>query len=239
MKKLALPISILLLATLTACGSSSSNNSTSAPKAEVSPSQAFVSALNANFSERLKWWAGAVDVNDQALAKFISGIDVSSDDSFTVVTITAHAQIGGDNADLGMGSLVGTQMDNVNGMRAVVYCAGTTYPNGDDTFNNFVKTLATDFEINDDFKSLEFPAKGIIIQMDWSKSTSKTDAYGNEKVDLSPIGSDQVGISSANFKKIADVNSANYRKLSDIAPVKYSRNSWYSGLCATGQRQNN
>ena len=239
MKRISIVISSILLVALTGCGGSSSSSSSSNSAPELSPSEKFVSVLKENFAQRLKWWGGAVDVNDQALAKFISNIDVSADDSFTVVTVNVNAQIGGDNADLGMGSLVGTQMDNVNGMTAAVYCAGKTYPNGDDTFSNFVRTLAVDFGINDDMAALDFPSKGIIIKMNWSKSTTKSDAYGNEAVSLSPIGTDQVGISTSNFKKISDVHSADYRKLSDIAPVKFSKNSWYSGLCAEGQRQNN
>jgi hypothetical protein len=240
MKRFAIAFSAILLATLTACSSSTSTDTPEVlPKSTATPAEAFVNTLKSNFDDRLQWWSTATGVNDQALAKFISSIDVTTDDSFTVVTISANAQIGGDNADLSMGSLVGTQIDNVNGLQAAVYCAGKTWPNDDDTFNNFVKTLAVDFEINDDMKALQFPAEGIIIKMIWSKSTTKTDDYGNEEVNLSPIGTDQVGISTANFKKIADAYNANYRKLSDIAPVKYSKNSWYSGLCAIGQSQNN
>lgn len=203
------------------------------------PKEQFIKVLNDNFVSRIDYWSTAVGVNDQALSKFISGITVESDEAFSVVTITANAEIGGENADLGMGSLVGTQIDNVNGLSAAVFCAGTTYPNDDDTFNNFVKHIAIDFEINDDMKVLEFPSQGIIVNMAWSKATITVDKFGSENKKLSKIGTDQVGISTANFRKISDVYSANYRKLSDIAPVKYAKKSWHDGLCAIGQSQNN
>jgi hypothetical protein len=73
----------------------------------------------------------------------------------------------------------------------------------------------------------------------WSKATISTDKFGNENKKLSKIGTDQVGISTSNFKKISDAFSANYRKLSDIAPIKYAKKSWHDGLCAIGQSQNN
>ena len=88
-------------------------------------------------------------------------------------------------------------------------------------------------------KALEFPTKGIVVNMLWSKATISTDKFGNENKKLSKIGTDQVGISTSNFKKIADVFSANYRKLSDIAPIKYAKKSWHDGFCAIGQSQNN
>jgi hypothetical protein len=220
---------------LTSCGSSSSGEQVSEPVAAAEPSVQFVQALEANFDSRLEWWSSATDVNDQALAKFISSIDVETDANFEVITVTVNAEIGGEDADLGDGSLVGTQIDVVNGLSAAVYCAGKTYPNDDDTFNNFVKTIAVDFEINDELGALTFPSKGIIVKMVWSKSSVKTDEYGSEVKSLSPIGTDQLGISTANFKKITDVYSADYRKLSDIAPVTYAKKSWYNGICAAGQ----
>ena len=242
--------SVLAFALILSGCSSSTNESMSSeesaqsqvsaePTPSLPPKEQFIKVLNENFVSRLDYWSSAVDVNDQALSKFISGITVESDEAFSVVTITANAEIGGENADLGMGSLVGTQMDNVNGLRAAVFCAGKTYPNDDDTFNNFVKHIAIDFEINDDMKALEFPTKGIIVNMLWSKATLSTDKFGNENKKLSKIGTDQVGISTSNFKKIADAFSANYRKLSDIAPIKYAKKSWHDGLCAIGQSQNN
>jgi hypothetical protein len=247
-KTYAASLTLAFVLVLTSCSSStdtaesdlSAQSEISAePTPALPPKEQFIKVLNENFVSRLDYWSSAVDVNDQALSKFLSGIEVTSDESFSTVTIVANADFGGENADLTMGSLVGTQMDNVNGLSAAVYCAGKTYPNGDDTFNNFVKNLALDFQINDDMKELEFPSNGIIIQMAWSKSTISVDKFGNENKKLSKIGVDQVGISTANFAKIADVFSANYRKLSDIAPVKYAKKSWHDGLCAIGQSQNN
>jgi hypothetical protein len=236
MKKL---IGLVMIASaaisLTSCSSSSSGEQASESVVAVEPSVQFVEALKANFDSRLEWWSSATDVNDQALAKFISNIDVETDANFEIVTVTVNAEIGGEDADLGDGSLVGTQIDVVNGLSAAVYCAGKTYPNDDDTFNNFVKTMAIDFEIDEELGALAFPAKGIIVKMVWSKSSVKTDEYGSEVKSLSPIGTDQLGISTANFKKITDVYSADYRKLSDIASVTYARKSWYNGNCAAGQ----
>jgi hypothetical protein len=248
-KQIALTTALALALILSGCSSSTDESMSSdesaqsqastEPTPSLPPKEQFIKVLNENFVSRLDYWSSAVDVNDQALSKFISGIEVQSDDAFSTVTIVANADFGGENADMTMGSLVGTQMDNVNGLSAAVYCAGKTYPNGDDTFNNFVKNLALDFDINDEMKALEFPSKGIVIQMAWSKSTISVDKFGNETKKLSKIGVDQVGISTANFQKIADVFSANYRKLSDIAPVKYAKKSWHDGLCAIGQSQNN
>lgn len=223
----------------TESGESSQTQPSSEPTKSLPPKEQFITVLNENFASRLKYWSSAVDVNDQALSKFITDINVESDEAFSTVTITANAEIGGENADLVMGSLVGTQMDNVNGLRAAVFCAGKTYPNDDDTFNNFVKNFAIDFEINDAMAALEFPTNGIIIKMSWSKATTTVDKFGSETKKLSKIGIDQVGISTENFGKIADVFSAKYRKLSDIAPVKYAKKSWHDGLCALGQSQNN
>lgn len=241
MKRLiSIIVTFSTLFTLAACGAGSNASSAgSANDTPKDPSVQFVNALQSNFDSRLEWWSNASDVNDQALSKFITSIEVSTDDSFSVVTVTANAEIGGENADLGMGSLVGTQVDPVNGLSAAVYCAGKTYPNGDDTFNNFVKTMAVDFEINDEMKSLKFPTKGIVVKMIWNKSTVSKDKYGNESKKLSPIGTDQVGISTTNFEKISDAFSADYRKLSDIAAVTYARKSWHDGLCAAGQSANN
>ena len=102
-----------------------------------------------------------------------------------------------------------------------------------------MKHIAIDFEINDDMATLEFPSKGIIVKMAWSKATITVDKFGAENKKLSKIGVDQVGISTANFEKISDAFSANYRKLSDIAKVTYAKKSWHDGLCAIGQSQNN
>ena len=222
-----------------ASGKSAQSESSVEPTPNLPPKEQFIKVLNENFTSRLNYWSSAVDVNDQALSKFITGINVESDEAFSTVTITANAEIGGENADLAMGSLVGTQMDNVNGMRAAVFCAGKTYPNDDDTFNNFVKNIAIDFQINDSMAALQFPTKGIIVRMSWNKAITTVDKFGSETKKLSIIGTDQVGISTENFGKIADVFSAKYRKLSDIAPVKYAKKSWHDGLCAIGQSQNN
>jgi hypothetical protein len=119
-------------------------------------------------------------------------------------------------------------------MTAAVYCAGKTYPDGD-TFNNLVKTMTLDFEIDDAFAGIAFPSKGIVVKMIWNKVTVKTDEFGSENKSYSLIGTDQVGISTANFRKITDSYSADYRKLSDIAPVTYAKKSWYGGSCAAGQ----
>jgi hypothetical protein len=248
-KPIAVASALIFAILVSGCSSSSSESTapnetaqteaSAEPTPKLPPKEQFVKVLEENFKSRLDFWSNAVDVNDQALSKFISGITVESDEEFSIVTVTANAEIGGENADLSMGSLVGTQMDNVNGLQAAVFCAGKTYPNGDDTFNNFVKTLAVDFEINDDMVPLEFPSKGIIIKMAWSKAIITTDKFGNDNKKLSKIGTDQVGISTGNFKKISDAFSANYRKLSDIAPVTYAKKSWHDGLCAIGQSQNN
>jgi outer membrane murein-binding lipoprotein Lpp len=240
MKKMVGLVAVSLIGLLLAgCSSSTSAEKAAVPEVAAEPSVQFVNALQANFDSRLELWSTASDVNDQALAKFISSIEVSTDESFEIVTVTVNAEIGGEDADLGMGSLVGTQIDVVNGLTAAVYCAGKTYPNGDDTFNNFVKTMVVDFDLNDDLTGLAFPSKGIIVKMIWNKSTVKTDEYGSDTKTLSLIGTDQVGISTANFQKISDVYSADYRKLSDIAPVSFSKKSWYNGLCAAGQSANN
>lgn len=247
-KKCTASFLLILALALTSCSSSSETGaSDQESQAEATaeaapvlpPKEQFIKVLDENFVSRLDYWSSAVGVNDQALSKFITGIAVESDEDFSIVTITANAELGGENADLGMGSLVGTQIDNVNGMQAAVYCAGKTYPNDDDTFNNFVKHIAIDFEINDDMAALQFPSKGIIVKMAWSKAIITVDKFGSENKKLSKIGTDQVGISSANFGKIADVYSANYRKLSDIAKVTYAKKSWHDGLCAIGQSQNN
>jgi hypothetical protein len=250
MKKIYISNLILISAlVLSGCSSSSSESTASEQETQAEdtveqaptlpPKDQFIKVLNENFDSRLDYWSTAVGVNDQALSKFITGITVESDPDFSIVTVTANAEIGGENADLGMGSLVGTQMDNVNGMQAAVFCAGKTYPSDDDTFNNFVKHIAIDFEINDDMATLEFPSKGIIVKMAWSKATITVDKFGAENKKLSKIGVDQVGISTANFEKISDAFSANYRKLSDIAKVTYAKKSWHDGLCAIGQSQNN
>jgi hypothetical protein len=244
MRKTIVVTSILTIALLlSGCSSSSgesaqSNSSTDVPS-NLPPKEQFIKVLNENFDSRLDYWSKAVGVNDQALSKFITNISVESDEAFSLVTITANAEIDSEKGDLSMGALIGTQIDNVNGMRAVAYCAGKTYPSDDDTFNNFVKHIAIDFEINDAMAALKFPSKGIIVKMSWSKSTLTVDKYGTETKKLSAIGTDQLGISTENFGKISDVYSAKYRELSDIAPVKYAKKSWYDGLCAIAQSENN
>lgn len=213
--------------------------STSEATSSLPPKEQFIKVLNENFDSRLKYWSEAPLVNDQALSKFITDINVESDEAFSTVTITANAELDSEQADLSLGSLVGTQIDNVNGMRAVVYCAGKTYPNDEDTFNIFVKNIAIDFQIKDAMAALKFPSRGIIIKMSWNKAVTTVDKYGAETKKLSIIGTDQVGISTENFGKIADVYNAKYRELSDIAPAKYAKKSWHDGLCAIGQSQNN
>jgi hypothetical protein len=234
-------LSIALI--LSGCSSSSDESAQSESGVETTsslpPKEQFIKVLNENFDSRLDYWSDAALVNDQALSKFITDINVESDEAFSIVTITANAELDSKQADLSLGSLVGTQIDNVNGMRAVVYCAGKTYPNDEDTFNIFVKNLAIDFQINDAMAALKFPSKGIIVKMSWNKAVTTVDKYGAETKKLSIIGTDQVGISTENFGKIADVYSAKYRELSDIAPAKYAKKSWHDGLCAIGQSQNN
>jgi hypothetical protein len=218
---------------------SAETGSTNETTSSLPPKEQFIKVLNENFDSRLKYWSEAPLVNDQALSKFITDIKVESDEAFSKITITANAELDSEQADLSMGSLVGTQMDNVNGLRAVVYCAGKSYPNDEDTFNIFVKTMAIDFQINDEMAALKFPSEGIIVKMVWNKAVTTVDKYGTETKKLSIIGTDQVGISTENFGKIADVYSAKYRELSDIAPAKYAKKSWHDGLCATGQSLNN
>ena len=207
------------------------------------PKEQFIKVLNENFTNYLDYWRTAPGVNDQALSKFITSINVESDEAFSTVTINANTEFGGDKADLTMGALIGAQLDSINGMRAVVYCAGKTYPNDeDDTFNEFVEWIAiglNDYVASTYPTKLDFPTKGIVIKMSWSKATTTVDKYGSETKKLSPIGIDQVGISTENFTKITDVFSAKYRELSDIAPVKYAKKSWHDGLCAISQSRNN
>jgi len=244
MRKTLVVTSIVTMALLlSGCASSTDesaeNGSTNETTSSLPPKEQFIKVLNENFDSRLKYWSEAPLVNDQALAKFITDINVESDEAFSTITITASAELDSEQADLSMGSLVGTQIDNVNGLRAVVYCAGKSYPNNEDTFNIFVKTMAIDFQINDEMAALKFPSKGIIVKMVWNKAVTSVDKYGTETKKLSLIGTDQVGISTENFGKIADVYSAKYRELSDIAPAKYAKKSWHDGLCATGQSLNN
>jgi hypothetical protein len=244
MRKTLVVTSILTIALLlSGCSSSTDESaetgSTTETSSSLPPKEQFIKVLNENFDSRLKYWSEAPLVNDQALSKFITSINVESDEAFSTVTITANAELDSNQADLSMGSLVGTQIDNVNGLRAVVYCAGKSYPNDEDTFNIFVKTMAIDFQINDEMAALKFPSKGIIVKMTWNKAVTTVDKYGAETKKLSIIGTDQVGISTENFGKIADVYSAKYRELSDIAPAKYAKKSWHDGMCAIGQSQNN
>lgn len=244
MRKTFVVTSILTMALLlSGCAGSTvesaETGSISEATSSLPPKEQFIKVLNENFDSRLKYWSEAPDVNDQALSKFITDIKVESDEAFSTVTITANAELDSGQADISMGSLVGAQFDNVNGLRAVVYCAGKSYPNDEDTFNIFVKTMAIDFQINDDMAALKFPSKGIIVKMSWNKAVTTVDKYGAETKKLSMIGTDQVGISTENFGKIADVYSAKYRELSDIAPAKYAKKSWHDGLCAIGQSQNN
>jgi hypothetical protein len=244
MRKSFVVTSILTMALLlSGCAGSTDESaetgSTSEATSSLPPKEQFIKVLNENFDSRLKYWSEAPLVNDQALSKFITDIKVESDEAFSTVTITANAELDSEQADISMGSLVGAQFDNVNGLRAVVYCAGKSYPNDEDTFNIFVKTMAIDFQIKDDMAALKFPSKGIIVKMSWNKAVTTVDKYGAETKKLSMIGTDQVGISTENFGKIADVYSAKYRELSDIAPAKYAKKSWHDGLCAIGQSQNN
>ena len=234
-----LTIALLLSGCTSSTDESAETGSTTETSSSLPPKEQFIKVLNENFDSRLKYWSEAPLVNDQALSKFITSINVESDEAFSTVTITANAELDSNQADLSMGSLVGTQIDNVNGLRAVVYCAGKSYPNDEDTFNIFVKTMAIDFQINDEMAALKFPSKGIIVKMTWNKAVTTVDKYGAETKKLSIIGTDQVGISTENFGKIADVYSAKYRELSDIAPAKYAKKSWHDGMCAIGQSQNN
>ena len=234
---------------ISGCGSSSRNSTLSegnsfnekkskVEEAEPLPSHfVYATALNRTMSDLQAYWANSILESHQALDKTLVNIKVEVDETFSMITVTAESDFYGNIEDGGWAGLT-----NPPDLEPRIFCAGQNYIGGD-VFGQFLEGIFGEILGGDltltSISSLEMPSKGVVIRMVWNQVTTSLDKFGSEITKKKYIGTDQVGISTENLKKITDSGLADYRQLSDLVQLKYAKKSWFDGSCARSQQANN
>ncbi len=194
---------------------------------KLSPRQEFISALEANIAALQLYWSDSDRAIDQGLTKFVTSVKVDSDSNFSIVKITAEAETNTDEPS-------GKSMLFDKNLSIKVFCTGNTFTRFyQDTFNEILGSAFTFGPRN--MSILELPSRGVEVRMVWNQYSTSTDEFGTEITKRKLIGTDEIGVSTSNLKKVTDPMAADYRKLSDLIAAKYAKQSWHDGRCARDQ----
>ena len=203
-----------------------------------SPAEEYSYALRNAIDTLRADWDGPGSLVGETLGKTLQSYSVDVDESISKIIITAESEYTGD--DLSGGSWVGSTNPPERAVK--VFCLGTNYWGGDvfGRFHDviFSELLGGEYAVTN-LSSFPLPSEEVIIRMIWNQTSTSIDKFGAETTKRKYIGTDQIGVSTANLKKISDPFLANYRKLSDPSDLKYAKRSWCNGACAKAQRDNN
>lgn len=221
---------------LTSCGSSSStenkDSEASSVEAELSPIDQFNKvdsiALEKKINEDLTSLQMSLQNSFSAMAVFYEpeSIEVTSDENFEIVTVSAKAAISRDES---YGWNLGLALTLSNPSKVV--CAGESQY-GLTTFHDYLGYVIP--AIRDEFKYL--PSKGIVFKLNWVGVDYKTDKYGAQTEVYTDLKDDQVGFTSTTFGKIVDASQINPWKLSDLGTVVKHNSSWDGSLSCKYQQ---
>ena len=222
----------LVVSSCTSSKKSQDQISTNIESTIETPSQKFVSALEANIVALQLYWDDSELAVNQGINKFVSSVQVESDNEYSVVTITAQAETNSD--ELAKGKSIFFDKD----LNLKMFCTGNTWTSFyNSVFNEILGSAFTFGPRN--MSILELPSTGVVIKMVWNQVTTSTDEFGSEITSKKLIGTDQLGISTSNLEKVTDPMGADYRKLSDLVTAKYAKQSWHDGRCAREQTNYN
>jgi hypothetical protein len=218
--------------------SSNENKTVETVKPVFSPAEEYSYALRNSIDVLRNFWSGTEGTAMQGLDDTLKTVNVEIDESFSIVTISAESEF--TPSDLSSGRWV--EFTNPPNSEVRTFCIGDNYLGGDifGTFHGqiFNEILGGEYTFTD-LSRLPMPSKGFVIKMAWYQTSTSIDKFGAETTKRAYIGTDEVGVSTENLKKISDPGLADYRQLSDLIKLKYAKRSWFNGVCKEAQRANN